>query len=66
MSDQQDFLTMSVSELHQYVLNYRDNTEAFHILIDRFHANPNLKRVAAGELDNISGILEDQIQKKKH
>lgn len=57
-----NFATMSKSELKRYVLAHRNDTEAFHALMDRINAEPNQKFYTIDEVD----VLQDLIEAKRH
>lgn len=57
-----DFVTMSKNELKRYLLEHRDDIEAFHALMDKINAEPNQKFYSVDEAD----ILEELIEAKRH
>lgn len=57
-----NFATMSKSELKRYLLEHRNDTEAFHALMDRINAEPNQKFYTIDEMD----VLQDLIKAKRH
>ncbi|MEC4819825.1 MAG: hypothetical protein SAK29_42140 [Scytonema sp. PMC 1069.18] len=57
-----NFLTMTKSELKRYLLEHRNDTEAFHALMDKINAEPNQKFYTIDEAD----VLENLIEAKRH
>jgi hypothetical protein len=57
-----DFQTMSKSELKAYLIQNRNDTEAFHALIDRINAEPDQTFYSIEQLP----LLEQFIQAKQH
>ncbi|NJM70705.1 MAG: hypothetical protein HC862_10995 [Scytonema sp. RU_4_4] len=57
-----NFLTMSKSELKRYLLEHRNDTEAFHALMDRINAEPDQKFYTVDEAD----VLQELIEAKHH
>lgn len=53
-----DFLTMSKSELKRYLLEHRNDTEAFHALMDKINAEPNQKFYTVDEADRLQELIE--------
>jgi hypothetical protein len=53
-----DFSTMSRAELRAYVLANRQDTEAFHELVDRFKADPNARWYASEDAERFGEIYE--------
>jgi len=57
-----DFGSMSKSELKRYLLEHRNDTEAFHALMDKVNAEPNQKFYTVEEVD----VLEQLIKATPH
>jgi hypothetical protein len=57
-----DFGSMSKSELKRYLLEHRNDTEAFHALMDKVNAEPNQKFYTVEEVD----VLEELIKATPH
>ncbi|MBR8839227.1 MAG: hypothetical protein DSM106950_35805 [Stigonema ocellatum SAG 48.90 = DSM 106950] len=57
-----DFKTMSKSELKRYLLEHRNDTEAFHALMDKINAEPHQKFYTVDEAD----VLQELIEAKRH
>jgi hypothetical protein len=53
-----DFNVMTKSELRAYVLEHRDDTEAFEALADRIYANPNPQWYQPEETEKIVDLLQ--------
>ena len=58
-----DFAAMSQPKLRAYVLEHREDTEAFQALADKILANPNLKWYAPEDADRFDEILAES---RKH
>jgi hypothetical protein len=56
-----DFLTMTKSQLKHYLLEHRNDTEAFHALMDKLNAEPNQKFYTVEEAD----VLQELIKTKR-
>ncbi len=52
-----DFKTMTKSELRAYVLEHREDQEAFQALADIIYANPNPQWHQPEEAENISELF---------
>ncbi len=48
-----NFETMSKEELKAYVLDHRDDTEAFHALCDRLYAQPGITITSMEQLEQL-------------
>ena len=55
-----DFAAMNRAQLRAYVLEHREDTEAFQALADKILANPNLKWYGPQEADRLPEILAEQ------
>jgi hypothetical protein len=53
-----DFNVMTKSELHAYVLEHREDTEAFEALADRIYANPNPQWYQPEETGKIVDLIQ--------
>lgn len=53
-----DFYTMSRAELKKYILENRDDNEAFQIYIDRFSDEDNTIFPAASTIDDLKNLPE--------
>lgn len=56
-----NFLAMSKSELKRYLLEHRNDNEAFEALMDKINAEPNPKLYTIDEVD----VLEDLVEAKR-
>lgn len=57
-----DFANMPNKELRQYVLEHRDDDEAFYALVDQFHANPN--KVTVGPDEDITQHIKRMVERQ--
>jgi hypothetical protein len=57
-----NFTKMSKTELKRYLLEHRNDTEAFHALMDKINAEPNQKFYTIDEVD----VLQELIEAKRH
>jgi len=53
-----NFETMTKPELKAYVLEHRNDLEAFHFLMDRINSEPEPKFYPPEEASNLSKLLE--------
>jgi hypothetical protein len=53
-----DFNIMTKAELRDYVLNHRDDREAFEALADRIYANPNPQWYQPEETGKIADLIQ--------
>jgi hypothetical protein len=53
-----NFITMSKSELKAYLLKNRNDTEAFHALMDKINAEPNRKFYTIDDIDNLGELIQ--------
>jgi hypothetical protein len=53
-----DFQAMTTKELKAYLLDHRDDTEAFHALMDKIRAEPNPIWYKPEDTDRFSEIYE--------
>jgi hypothetical protein len=60
-----DFKAMSRSDLKAYVLANSSDTEAFHELVDRFNASPNIKQYAPEDAERFSEIYEEHQKQRR-
>jgi hypothetical protein len=60
-----NFQAMSKAELRAYVLEHRNDAEAFHALADRITANPNLKWYTPDDVDRFPEIFAEPLKKKR-
>ncbi len=58
-----NFGSMSKSELKRYLLEHRNDTEAFHALMDKVNAEPNQKFYSIDEVDVLEELIEATRQK---
>ncbi|MBW4509711.1 MAG: hypothetical protein KME64_24830 [Scytonematopsis contorta HA4267-MV1] len=56
-----DFQEMSMERLRAYVLEHRDDDEAFYVFVDRLQASPN--RVVCTTPEEIEAELQKRISK---
>jgi hypothetical protein len=59
-----DFNVMTKSELRAYVLEHREDTEAFEALADRIYANPNPQWYQPEDTERIVNLIQSSQQKK--
>jgi hypothetical protein len=57
-----NFAAMSKTELKRYLVEHRNDTEAFYALMDRINAEPNQKFYTIDEVD----VLQELIEAKRH
>jgi len=57
-----NFVAMSKTELKRYLLEHRNDTEAFYALMDRINAEPNQKFYSIDDIE----VLENLIEAKRH
>ncbi|MGG6265346.1 DUF6887 family protein [Leptolyngbya sp. AN03gr2] len=60
-----DFSAMTKSQLRAYVLEHRDDDQAFYALADRILANPNLKWYAPEDVERFPEIYEEHRKRKE-
>ncbi len=63
---QPDFKTMSHAELRTYLLEHRDDTEAFHALMDLLMADPDPKYYSVDELNLLPQLIEERRKAKEN
>lgn len=54
-----NFQAMSIKELKAYLLEHRNDTEAFHTLMDKIKAEPNRKFYLIEDMDRFPELLEE-------
>lgn len=54
-----DFQSMSIKELKAYLLEHRNDTEAFHALMDKVKGIPNRKFYSIEDIDRLPELLEE-------
>jgi hypothetical protein len=59
-----DFEMMSKAELRTYVLENRNDREAFEALADRIYANPNPQWYEPEDVDRIVDLIQSQQTEK--
>ncbi|MBW4607978.1 MAG: hypothetical protein KME22_12330 [Hassallia sp. WJT32-NPBG1] len=57
-----NFDTMSKTELKRYLLEHRNDADAFYALMDKINAEPNQKFYTVDETD----VLQELIEAKRH
>ncbi|MBW4597599.1 MAG: hypothetical protein KME46_33045 [Brasilonema angustatum HA4187-MV1] len=57
-----NFSAMSKSELKRYLLDNRNDTEAFHALMDKINSEPDQRFYTVDE----ANLLQDLIEAKRH
>ncbi len=57
-----NFLAMTKSELKRYLLEHRNDNEAFEALMDKINAEPNPRFYTVDKI----GVLEDLVEAKRH
>ncbi|AUT03842.1 hypothetical protein CLI64_27520 [Nostoc sp. CENA543] len=55
-----DFAKMNKSELKAYLLKHRNDTEAFHALMDKITSEPNQKFYTVEEAGKLQELIEDK------
>lgn len=55
-----NFATMSKSELKAYLLKHRNDTEAFHALMDKITSEPNQRFYTLEEAGKLQELIEDR------
>jgi hypothetical protein len=58
-----DFNVMTQSELRTYVLEHREDTEAFEALADRIYANPNPQWYQPEDTEKIVDLIQSSKQR---
>jgi hypothetical protein len=58
-----DFNVMTKSELRAYVLEHREDTEAFEALADRIYANPNPQWYQPEDTEKIVELIQASKQR---
>lgn len=53
-----NFITISKSELKAYLLENRNNTEAFHALMDKLNAEPNRKFYTIDDIGKLGDLIK--------
>lgn len=61
-----NFLLMTKSELKRYLLEHRNDTEAFYALMDKINAEPNQKFYTVDEVDVLQELIEAKRQTKEN
>jgi hypothetical protein len=59
-----DFNIMTKSELRAYVLEHREDTEAFEALADRIYANPNPQWYQPEDTEQIFNLIQASKHRK--
>ncbi|WP_017313896.1 DUF6887 family protein [Mastigocladopsis repens] len=59
-----NFAMMTKSELKLYLLEHRNDTEAFHALMDKVNAEPNQTFYTVDEADVLENLIEAKRQSK--
>jgi hypothetical protein len=59
-----DFNVMTKAELRAYVLEHREDAEAFEALADRIYANPNPQWYQPEDTEQIVALIQDSKQRK--
>lgn len=62
---QPDFESMSHAELRAYLLEHRNDTKAFHALMDLIMADPDPKYYAIDELHRLPQLIEERRKAKE-
>jgi hypothetical protein len=60
-----NFAAMTKAELRTYVLNHRDDAEAFQALTDRIVSSSNFRRFAPEDADRFPEIYEEHRKRKE-
>ncbi|OUL36592.1 hypothetical protein BV372_06400 [Nostoc sp. T09] len=61
-----NFVKMSKSELKRYLLEHRNDTEAFYALMDKINAEPNQKFYTVDEADILQELIEAKRDTKEN
>jgi hypothetical protein len=61
-----NFETMSKNELKRYLLEHRNDTEAFYALMDKINAEPNQKFYTIDEADVLQELIEAKRDTKEN
>ncbi|QLE56792.1 hypothetical protein [Nostoc sp. TCL26-01] len=61
-----NFAAMSKSELKAYLLKYRNDTEAFHALMDKITSEPNQTFYTVEEAGKLQKLIEDRQRLKEN
>jgi hypothetical protein len=61
-----NFVAMSKSELKRYLLEHRNDTEAFYALMDKVNAEPNQKYYTVDEADMLQELIEAKRDTKEN
>jgi hypothetical protein len=61
-----NFVTMSKSELKRYLLEHRNDKEAFYALMDKINAEPNQKYYTVDEADVLQELIEAKRDTKEN
>ncbi|RUR85710.1 DUF6887 family protein [Chlorogloeopsis fritschii PCC 9212] len=59
-----NFAAMSKTELKRYLLEHRNDTEAFHALMDKIDAEPNPKFYTIDEVGELQKLIEEKRAKE--
>lgn len=54
-----DFENMSIAQLKAYLKHNQGDTEAFHVLMDKFNANPNQRIYSAEEMYKLGDLIKE-------
>ncbi len=60
-----NFAAMSKTELKRYLLENRNDTEAFHALMDKINAEPNPKFYTIDEIGELQKLIEAKRTREK-
>lgn len=63
---QPDFRSMNHAELRAYLLEHRNDTEAFHALMDLLMADPDPKYYSIDELHLLPQLIEERRKFKEN
>jgi hypothetical protein len=55
-----NFAAMSKTELKRYLLEHRNDKEAFHALMDKINAEPNPKFYSIDEIGKLQKLIEEK------
>ena len=64
MSGNQNFSTMTATELRAYVLAHRDEEEALHAYLDKLHAENRGSQIYNPD-DNVADAIAEYLKNKK-
>ncbi len=61
-----NFAAMSKTELKRYLVEHRNDTEAFYTLMDKINAEPNQKFYSIDDVEVLENLIEAKRDSKKN